>query len=260
MFDKSNLNILILICLIILWLLYVISVGGDFMEFRLIVPILPLFFVATSWLICTQIKHVKFQITLVIVVLIGSVHHTLGFCSPYQIESIKQLQAHVENENENWMGIGQTLGRAFDDNQNILIATTAAGAIPYYSRLNTLDMYGLNDRWVARHGVKVGTRPGHQRLAPLGYLTARGVNILIGQPLLVGTNSRPPTFKNLREAIMYFNIPIQPGDVMPDGSRLIEIPVDAKHKLRAIYLMPNPALDEVIRKNNWHNLSLGNAE
>jgi hypothetical protein len=165
------------------------------------------------------------------------------------------LQEHVESPDENWRGIGQTLGRAFDANQHVLIATTAAGAIPYYSRLETLDMYGLNDKWVARNGVIVGTRPGHQRLAPFGYLTARGVNILVGQPLLVKSDLAPP-FTNLPEAIAYFNIPVSAQDAMPDDSRLIEIPVDSRHKLLAIYLIPHPAVDEAIRKNKWHYLSL----
>lgn len=259
LFERSSRRLAFLICLIIFWLLYVVSVGGDFMEFRFIVPAMPLLFIAASWLIFTQVKQRALRAVLVSLILLGSVHHRLAFSSPYQIESIRQLQEHVESADENWRGIGQTMGRAFDAKQHVLIATTAAGAIPYYSGLETLDMYGLNDKWVARNGVIVGTRPGHQRLAPFGYLTARGVNILIGQPLLVDSNLAPP-FTNLPEAIAYFNIPVSAQDAMPNNSRLIEIPIDSKHKLLVIYLIPHPAVDEAIRKNKWHYLSLDAVE
>ena len=49
-----------------------------------------------------------------------------------------------------------------------MIATTASGAIPYYSRLRTIDMLGLNDPWIARHGdpsvrLDVATAPRFDR-------------------------------------------------------------------------------------------------
>jgi hypothetical protein len=36
-----------------LWLAHVIRVGGDFMEYRFIVPVLPLAFLGTCWVMCT---------------------------------------------------------------------------------------------------------------------------------------------------------------------------------------------------------------
>src|SRR5690606_8259959 len=53
------------------------------------------------------------------------------------------------------------------------MATGAAGAAPYTSGLPNVDLFGLNDEWVARHGRVVGNRPGHQRSAGVPYITKR---------------------------------------------------------------------------------------
>ena len=37
---------------LLLWLAYVVRVGGDFMEYRFLVPVLPLAFLATYWVMC----------------------------------------------------------------------------------------------------------------------------------------------------------------------------------------------------------------
>jgi hypothetical protein len=251
LFTKQNPGLVLVICATAGWLAYLIYVGGDFMEFRLIAPILPAFFVATSWLISTQIKNAILKVMLVVLILSGSLHHVLTFSYPLQIESVGLLQRHVENEDENWIGIGKTLGQAFNFDRTILTATTAAGAIPYYSRLETVDMFGLNDKWVARNGVLFGDRPGHQRLAPFSYLMQRRVNLLIGQPRLIAGVSQPPQFGSLKEALRDFNIPFSDQDMMPASAKLIEIPIDVRHKLLVIYLKPHPRVDQAIQENNW---------
>ena len=45
---------------------------------------------------------------------------------------------------------GRLLGAAFEREQPLL-AATAAGALPFFSRLPALDMLGLNDRFLARN-------------------------------------------------------------------------------------------------------------
>src|SRR5437773_1176979 len=98
---------------------------------------LSLFFVATSWLISTQIKNAILKVLLVVLVLSGSLSHALSFSHTLDIESVGTLQQHVEDESENWTAVGKTLGQAFDYDRTVVIATTAAGAIPFYSRLET---------------------------------------------------------------------------------------------------------------------------
>lgn len=55
------------------------------------------------------------------------------------------------------------------------MAMGAAGAAPFYagSAVSNLDILGLCDRYVAREGIVVGSRPGHQRRAPIGYTLSK---------------------------------------------------------------------------------------
>lgn len=55
------------------------------------------------------------------------------------------------------------------------MAMGAAGAAPFYAGLDVwnLDLLGLCDAYVAREGIVVGSRPGHQRRSPLPYTLSK---------------------------------------------------------------------------------------
>jgi arabinofuranosyltransferase len=66
-----------------------------------------------------------------------------------------------------WIFDGQVIGLVLKDafsEQQPLIAVTGAGAVPYWSKLPALDMYGLNDYYLPRNpppGIGSGM-PGHE--------------------------------------------------------------------------------------------------
>ena len=121
----------------------------------------------------------------------------------------------------------------------------AAGAIPYYSRLPTLDMHGLSDPWIAREGVVVSARPGHQRQPPLEYLLERGVHLVIGHPRLEPAGSE----RELRRSDLgRFRIANFEPTELPPGARLVELPVGESQSLTALYLTPSEAVDARIRE------------
>ncbi|MBI1806805.1 MAG: hypothetical protein HYR76_07135 [Ignavibacteria bacterium] len=236
-------NILILVCIILLWVLYIIKIGGDFMEFRFLVPILPITFIFIVWLLINIIRWEILRRGLVALILIGTAVHasTFEYNERDRIEPIKQLQDHIIDEHENWIGIGKALSTFFNHSREVSIATTAAGAIPYYSQLYAVDMLGLNDRWIAKNGTPISTIPGHQRIAPLKYLIERKVNLVISHPLVLRISEQANRFPFL---------PISPGDDL-SGLRIIEIPLDAHYKFLALYLTPSPIVDAAIRNNKW---------
>ncbi|MCP5106420.1 MAG: hypothetical protein GY950_23755, partial [bacterium] len=148
------------------------------MEFRLMVPIIPLLCVLAVQSL-RPLKSVKLQLALVLVPLIASPLHAKTFHSEHGIESVKKLNNHIRVQG--WDKIGRTLHRLFySENEPVVIGTTAAGAIPFYSRLRTIDMLGINDPWVVRNGIRMGDRPGHQWYAPLDYIKEKKVNLVIG--------------------------------------------------------------------------------
>ncbi len=180
----------ILLAAVVLWTVYVIRVGGCFMEFRLFVPIMPMLAIMIAWLM-VRISSRAIRAALVLLILCGSIHHALTFRwdSNLALESIKALAEHLTREH--WIDMGKALGKWFRGQGHVVIATAGAGAIEYFSGLPTIDLLGLNDRWVGREGPVVSDHPGHQRRATLAYLRKRRVTFVIHG---VDRETTKPTF------------------------------------------------------------------
>ncbi|MCS6901648.1 MAG: hypothetical protein RMJ98_18585, partial [Myxococcales bacterium] len=71
------------------------------------------------------------------------------------------------------------------------MAVGAAGAMPYFAQIPNLDLLGLCDAHIAHHGHVIGTRPGHQRFAPHGYLLERRPTFLFFNPESFHEGPRP---------------------------------------------------------------------
>lgn len=247
---KHLFKIGIILAIIFLWLLYVIVIGGDFMEYRFLVPVFPFLVVFITELLATYVKQRTVQTALVLMIFFGSLLHGLNINKSMagpDIEMIRQMKGHLTNPDENWIGIGKKLGELFDKS-DVIIAITAAGAIPYYSHLTTVDMFGLNDPWVARHGAIVSSRPGHQRGATLQYLIQRKVNIIIGHPVvrLKSQETNPVC------SFEMYHISDARHDIfgeIPSNFKILDIPIDDTYKLVALYFFPHPAIEDLIQHN-----------
>ena len=147
-----------LACVCALWFLYIMRVGGDFMEFRFVVPVLPFLFVLASATL-RALRNRKTQAALAIAIPLCSAFHAATFRGTAGTESVRQLRDYVSGESGSWELAGKSLGELFPEG-GVTIATTAAGAIPYYSKLPAVDMLGMNDAWVARNGAIIGPHAG----------------------------------------------------------------------------------------------------
>jgi arabinofuranosyltransferase len=244
---------LLLVAPLILWTLYVVLIGGDFMEFRLAVPVWPIFAIlavasASRWL------ERPWSYVLIALFPIGSLAHALTF-DRFEILSrgvvtIPGLARQLDSPLQDWSGIGRYL-HATIGGTGLRIAVTAAGAIPYYSELPSVDMLGVSDPWVARHGVRVGDRPGHQRLATVAYLRQRHVDLILGQPIAIPSMPATAEDARLHLARMFAFRPIPDPESLPAGARLIGIPFDPPRAVLAISLDANPVLAEMIRTRGW---------
>lgn len=238
---------------IVLWLLYVVRVGGDFMEFRFFVPILPFFFILLVWLIFRRLSLWRpLALGLCAVILAGSLWHARTFETRSGIESIASLDS-VGGGARNWVKAGQALGQAFADTEGPLIAVTAGGAIPYYSRLPTVDMLGLNDAWVAQNGAFAIDRPGHYRISPYSYLLERGVNLVIGFPQIVPHDAAP---EDIAARAGHFISAIPGGPQIPATAQLLTLPIDSDNDLLVLYLLPQPSVDEARQRAGWRTYPL----
>ncbi len=176
---------------IIVHILHVTRVGGDFMALhRFFVPIMPVMAIVAALGLAHLLA--RYGTThrwltaavLVVGVSLAAAHvikvdqHAMTDGSYQGVDRIGQLKKlHGQ-----WEAIGKWLGE--NAKPDASIATTAAGTIPYYSRLYTVDILGLNDEWVAHNVPAHGHRPGHTKRAPLSYILKKDVDYLIDHPTI----------------------------------------------------------------------------
>jgi arabinofuranosyltransferase len=166
-----------------IYVAYVLYAGGDFFDlFRFFVPILPLLLVSlvASALALESYLGMTTRAWMVLLGLAAPAYLASQISlrsRALQIEEPERAGAGIEplgwtkRYAVTWADTGRFLrahARAGDS-----MADAAAGAAPYYSGLPNLDLLGLNDAEVARHGLRLGSRPGHQRLARLDYVLSR---------------------------------------------------------------------------------------
>jgi arabinofuranosyltransferase len=142
------------------WTAYVIYVGGDFMPLsRFMVPILPALAVLLQdsvWITYSTARRRKTGLLAA-----SAIAVVVTFYWGTSTQVVNRFETYVETRQEL-----QALGLWFRENTapDDVIAVSAAGAVPYYSQRPAIDMYGLSDRHIARHGhVENTAAPAHKR-------------------------------------------------------------------------------------------------
>ncbi len=165
---------------------HVIRVGGDFMALhRFLMPLLP--FLALIAILGAQNILSRFSKA---VARTAAIVCICGLCTLYACvdrQSLKVGSSHGV-DSIGWLSmfhhqctaIGRYLKANFDPKTRI--ATSAAGIIPYYSELYTLDQLGLNDAWIAHNVQPQGKRPGHTKHAPWDYIQKQRIDLMVGHP------------------------------------------------------------------------------
>lgn len=242
----------------VLWMGYVARVGGDFMEFRFMVPLLPALMLLMVATILSVSAAPIVRAGLVAVVLAGSAHHAVGFgLAPGgpRPESRDDLLGHLTGSDQNWVGIGHALREAAGHDRTLTIAVAPAGAIPYHSGLPSIDMLGLSDRWVARHGDILGSWPGHQRVAPYSYLEQRGVHLIIGHPMLRPA-SQPRATAYPYQYFRRWALPTSRSETVPATARVVEMPVADGRYLPMLYVRRHPVVEQQVVRGGWRQVPL----
>lgn len=182
---------ILLLCCFFAWAAYLVSIGGDiFAGRRHLVPLwlLLTFMVAPGldWII----RRDRIWLTLLVALLSLPAVHRLG---EQQTEDPKIRQA--KRQTWQWEGeiLARVLGEGFREQQPLL-AVTAAGTLPYFSKLPCLDMLGLNDRHIARQ------RP--EQAGDLAHDHADAKYVLDREPdLIVFTLGQSPGFEVGRQML-----------------------------------------------------------
>jgi arabinofuranosyltransferase len=256
-----------LLVLVLTWWGYVALVGGDFMEFRFMVPVAPVLFVLLGLLTSAVVDggssawRAGAAGGVIAVLVIGSVVHARTFhgTGDATLDSIGQLATYYGvYPDGNWQRIGAAL-RSDLGGRGVRIACHGVGAIPYYSRLETLDMWGLNDPDVVAHGRRLGdrfARPGHTVHATVDLLRRRGVHLVIGHPQLV----REGTLHTIRDpqiwrGVFDYRFVFMNEDPIP-VAEVVAMPIGGGDSLVMWALTPHPRVEELVASGRWESMRL----
>ena len=248
------------IAIVILWCVYIAVVGGDWMDFRFMIPVMPALFAAFAAVAVDSSP--AWRKAIVASCVIGGLGH-VGFPGMANVDGLPTVRLLSVKPPPNWVSEGEYLHRYFPgglDRQNqVTIAVVAAGAIPYLSELPAIDMVGLTDATVARSGHVIPYpsgfgKPGHLRMARISYLRNRGVNLVLGIPVTMDAKDLPDKFSVSRDrkdvfSVLFHDYPITLGEL--GGASMVAIPVDNGNVMLAIYLERHPEVDRHIAENGW---------
>ena len=232
------------IALIVAWVGYIVRMGGGFIEFRFLVPLMPVFLLGVVWTMTrfAPLRRTWLHILVFVWVAYGSLHHarTYGWAAD-RPEPVAHLR--WQTRDALWAESGLRLNALFAGH-DVVIATTVAGILPYYAGLTTIDMHGLTDAHIARHAPVVSNRPGHKRLADVEYLRRRRVNLVVGHPKIRSSALLDPLPPALLPSCLQAADPPATGVV-------VAMPITPGRVLLAWYLTPHPAIDRAIEERGW---------
>lgn len=245
----------------ICWQCYVVFIGGDFMEFRMMMPSFPFLAVALAGVGLLEHPRPSFMrcAVLVSLLLFSCAHGISQRCYPC-IDSVNKLKRQVVE----WKEVAEILNAALGaDKQSVKIGVTCAGVIPFYTMMPTLDLLGLNDLDVAKRGDRIrvanqwiGNRPGHARMASWSQVLGKEVHLLINTPWIMEIPEselktwrrsevvRGSFWRGVDESAGAVRFPEKGYDI----PKVIAWPCGTERYLITVYTKASPVVDEAIRR------------
>lgn len=155
---------------ILIWIAYWIFIGGDVYYERFLLIVVPIGIIALAKIInAFDIPGAMPFISILIIIMYASI----VLSDPRFSYSLVKYDC--------WQELGEYLA---ENHPGEVVATGAAGKIPYYSGLASIDMYGLNDKYIAKQQASTFVA-GHSKFAP-DYVFAQKPGLITGW--LVGSN------------------------------------------------------------------------
>ncbi|HHG84239.1 MAG TPA: hypothetical protein ENJ82_05765 [Bacteroidetes bacterium] len=231
------------------WLLYLFAIGGDFMEFRLLVPILPALYLGIGHFLYVTLSDQWWRHAIWGLLLLANVAHGPTFGNWYSSWPMMPIIATRSTEKAGFMSYaaqGQAIRQRIGQAAHLRMAIGGAGAFPYYARYPFTDLFGLTDPITAQTGIQVDWAPGHIKLATLSHLNAEGVNLIILRcdPI---SKPYPSTILDGSQIILQAMLDHEPNKWNLAQLRFLQIPLNHQFYLSCIYLQAHPRLDTLIQ-------------
>lgn len=160
-----------LCAILLIYTATIIILGGDVMPaYRFFAPLMPILALLSAYFSVLIFKEKKDLVLWVVILLFFN--FVQWFWNP-------AIGKHIANDKVALYGkmVGEWLYQNMD--REAILATNTAGSIPYYSKLKTVDMLGLNDKHIAHSVIPTFGRgaPGHEK--------GNGPYVLLQQPDLI---------------------------------------------------------------------------
>lgn len=214
---------------IVVDLLYLCAIGGDFLEFRFLVPILPYLY----WLMADGVRVIQDWVTrsrrrwaviaapvaavaLLVATAVSPVATAVSRAiePPSYFESVNVARKYAVLRSDQGRYLAELVDRGLLP-ADLRIATGGIGALSYYTDWYVIDHHGLTDRWVARAPV-AGARIGHQRRVTVEYIKQRRVDAVeLSQVMAVpGSGSLPLVLEGARTWVESYNRGFEDPDLL----------------------------------------------
>jgi hypothetical protein len=175
--------------------LFVAKVGGDFMYARFVLPVVPLIYLTGEIGIRRVLDRRPILLVLLLIAVPALVFSERGRrdalyddtegnprarFGPSGITDEHAYYTRVEgggrNMIETYRVVGESLARYFEGT-NVRVLLGGQASLGYYGRFAyCLEHWGLTDAYIAHLPVGRRSRPGHEKTAPLEYLTQKGIH------------------------------------------------------------------------------------
>ncbi|MDI6765311.1 MAG: hypothetical protein QME52_00540 [Bacteroidota bacterium] len=191
--EKNNRPILLASLFCVIYTLFIIRIGGDFMHARFFIPITPLLYFIIEMLI-NRITHKLPNLIFSILILLTTIFRNDLYSQEISVGYVVDEAKFYTFENlKNSKKDGELI-RKYTEGLPVRIAFWGAGlrfiyyADPYYA---IESMAGLTDTGLAHRTLLKRGRPGHEKSAPLSYLRFKKVNFYFGPLGLPPQNQLP---------------------------------------------------------------------
>ena len=160
---------------------YIVMVGGDTMPaFRFFAPLMPLICLLAGIGVGSLLGPKRLVAALGLVLSLAAIVYNL-----YQIKNDSHIHQRIQRDQVAAHGREVGIWLRMHSRPDAVIATNTAGSIPYFSRLKTIDMLGLNDVHIAHRPIaRLGKgRAGHEKGDGAYVLSRRPDYIHMGSSL-----------------------------------------------------------------------------
>ena len=177
------------------YLIHVAIAGGDFMDgFRFVVPVLPMLFVVAGEMLEGFARRGRLAAIVTASLLLAYVglgietsRDSRRLWTRHGLDSIGLLRRYVDD----WSALGRHLATIAGPSDTL--ATAAAGCVPYYSGLTTLDQHGLTAVDLSSYEPAAKARPGHAIVLRADSLLAAQPTWILGSPQVRVRGEAPRT-------------------------------------------------------------------